>query len=54
MRKLLSPHKHMFVFIIAVCCSVFAYGQTGTVKGVVKHENGNPLQAATVSVQGKK
>ncbi len=53
MLQILSIHKQVFVFFIAVCCSVFAFGQTGTVTGIVQHENGNPLQAATVSVQGK-
>lgn len=53
MRKFLLSHKFIFVLSIATICSVITYGQTGTVKGVVKNENGSPLQAATISVLGK-
>lgn len=45
-----SPKKHIFFFIIACFCLLSGYGQTGTVSGVVKTNDGEPIEGITIAI----
>jgi iron complex outermembrane recepter protein len=53
MRKLKWAAKPLLCLLGMLLAVVFAQAQTGTVKGVVKDMNGNPLNGASVSVEGQ-
>ncbi len=53
MRKNDRLRRALTTFVLLFCITAFAQAQTGTVKGTVKDANGNPLNGATVTVEGQ-
>ncbi len=46
-------HKALLTLFVTIFSFAFAQAQTGTIEGVVKDANGNPLPGASVTIQGQ-
>jgi iron complex outermembrane recepter protein len=53
MRKFTSFFRPWFILLTLLLTVAFANAQTGTIKGVVKDINGNPLNGASVTIEGQ-